>query len=345
MQKYSIKKVGFALLLTLAGAADLSTFAAEPDHLSYDDKTVDDKSAFTGFELTASPAPFVTSEAAAQLEDRIARLETELQALRQPAVQEHVTVTNLFSDEPESSKGRLYGSVEMTFLRPRVSGVIGAFSPHNGGRLLANNFDTGIRYVLGYRGENGLGFRGRYWSFNDSYAFQPPYGPANMMIDTQAADMEVTLLQTHRTWDVELSSGIRYGKLRYFSDTPGAFGVGEAYFEGIGPTMAGNIQRPLGSSGFSLFGNLRGSLLFGEIRNASMLLNLPNGPVRDEVATTIENQLGVAWTAEIGQSAQFELRTAWETQYWMSETLSDDTFGISSNLGFMGPTIAAELRY
>jgi hypothetical protein len=41
----------------------------------------------------------------------------------------------------------------------------------------------------------------------------------------------------------------------------------------------------------------------------------------------------------------FELRTGWETQYWMNSTLEDDFYGIGSNLGLSGPTVAVELKF
>ena len=298
------------------------------------------------YQYEPTSAPYVTPDAVSQLEARIARLEAEL-ANQQTSNQNVIGYTPMqFASPPPDSAGHLFGSVEVTLLRPRVSGAIGAFSYRNGGRLLSNEFDTGVRYVLGYRAASGLGLRGRYWSYDHDLMFQPPFSPARMSVDTQAADLEITFLQKRSTWELDLFTGLRYGKLRYHSDTLGAFGVGEAYFEGLGPTVGADARRHLGTSGFSVFGNIRGSVLFGEIRNQSLLLNIPAGPISSEVASTIEHQLGVAWSTPLGQSsAELELRTAWETQYWMSETLSDDAFGIGSNLGFMGPTFAVERRY
>ena len=302
--------------------------------------------AVENYAYEATSAPYVTPDAVSQLEARIARLEAEL-VNQQSTNQNAIGYSPMqFTRPPEDSAGHLFGSIEVTLLRPRVSGAIGAFSYRNGGRLLSNEFDSGIRYVLGYRSASGLGIRGRYWSYDHDLMFQAPFAPARMTVDTQAADLEITFLQKRSTWELDLFTGLRYGKLRYHSDTLGAFGVGEAYFEGLGPTIGADARRYLGTSGFSVFGNIRGSVLFGEIRNQSLLLNIPAGAVSSEVATTIEHQLGVAWSTPLGQSsAELELRTAWETQYWMNETLSDDAFGIGSNLGFMGPTFAVELRY
>lgn len=108
--------------------------------------------------------------------------------------------------------------------------------------------------------------------------------------------------------------------------------------------MVGTVQSPDEWSGTVVLSTCR-SILWGEILNASMLLKMPNGPIRDEILTTVENQLGVAWATRVGRVGTLELRTAWETQLWMSDTLSDDFFGIGSNLGLMGPTVAVEFRY
>jgi Legionella pneumophila major outer membrane protein precursor len=241
--------------------------------------------------------------------------------------------------------GGLFAGAEVSWLRPRLSGSTPAFAAANGGRLIDNSFDTAIRYNIGYRGDNGVGVRGQYWQFDHAYDFLPPFGPAKLSIQAQAADFELTLDQRLRNWNLQVSSGIRYGQLRYFSDAAGAFGVGEASFEGIGPTVAIAADRKLGDSGFALYGNLRGAIMWGEMRNASMLLNMPRGPIRDENARTVENQLGVSWSTRMGESGTFQVRTAWETQVWMNDTFADDVYGIGSNLGLMGPTLAAEFRY
>ena len=76
-----------------------------------------------------------------------------------------------------------------------------------------------------------------------------------------------------------------------------------------------------------------------------MLPIMPAGTIQGEVAQSIETQLGAAWTKTFTNNSQLQLRMVWETQYWMNDTLADDALGIGSNLGLMGPTIAAELRF
>jgi hypothetical protein len=94
-----------------------------------------------------------------------------------------------------------------------------------------------------------------------------------------------------------------------------------------------------------VFGSLRGSVLVGDLRNGSVLWNMPSGKIEDEIMTVAENQMGVAYTRTLSNNMVFELRTGWETQYWMNSTLEDDFYGIGSNLGLSGPTVAVELKF
>ena len=164
-------------------------------------------------------------------------------------------------------------------------------------------------------------------------------------IHVQAADAEVTMTQRMRHWNLEVSGGMRYGKLEYTNAPLTLYGPGTVTFEGVGPTASLQGRRCLGNSGFSLFGNVRGSLMIGDIQTGSLLLNIPAGSIEDEVMTVFENQLGVAWNYHMPYHMLLEVRTAWETQYWRNNVLEDDFYGIGSNLAFMGPTLEIELRY
>ena len=58
------------------------------------------------------------------------------------------------------------------------------------------------------------------------------------------------------------------------------------------------------------------------------------------------NQLGVAGRlTERDADLQVEVRAAWETQFWLNNTLSDDVYGIGTNLALTGPGVALELTY
>ena len=85
--------------------------------------------------------------------------------------------------------------------------------------------------------------------------------------------------------------------------------------------------------------------MIGDLHNQSLLTLMPAGTIEDEIMTVAENQMGIAWNRNLLSTWRLEIRTAWETQYWMSSTISDDVYGIGSNLALTGPTVAVELRY
>lgn len=290
-----------------------------------------------------------------ELESRIQRLESQLNQVQQYSNSNYYGMLEQQLQQQDIGTGGLFGSVEVTFLKPHLSGARLAWGTGpEVNHMIFGTFEPNVRYVLGYRGDSGLGFRARYWSYQHTFQYGPPnqhevvapHTPAVFGIRMEAIDTEMTLDQQLRHFDLQLSGGIRYGNLQYRSDVATLFNVGTVTFEGVGPTMSLGGRRSLGSSGFSLFGNLRGSMLFGEIRNHSLLNNMrPNTTISNEVMTIVDNQLGLAWNRDLSSTLHLEVRTAWETQYWMNTTLHDDVYGIGSNLALMGPTLAVELRY
>ena len=281
----------------------------------------------------------------AELEARVQRLEAELSQFRTPTYSDPMRTLESQLQKQDAGTGALFGDIEVTFLQPHISGSQAAFGLGAVGRLIDGDYQTGMRYVLGYRNDSGVGVRGRFWQYDHSFVYLPPFEPAVFGIRMDVADTEITLDQRLRHWDMQVSAGLRYGRLEYSNETPTVFGVGTATFEGVGPTFALNGRRAIGNSGFSFFGNVRGAILIGDIRNSALLPFMPAVRLEDEIMMVAENQLGVAWTHDLNKFVQLDVKTAWETQYWMNSSLSDDVYGIGSNLGFTGPTLSAELRY
>lgn len=305
---------------------------ARPDH-------VEGATSFTSFRNET------VSDDTAELEARVQRLEAELSQFRSPTYSDPMRTLESQLRRQDSGTGALFGDIEVTFLQPHISGSQAAFGLGAVGRLIDGDFQTGMRYVLGYRNDSGVGVRGRFWQYDHSFVYLPPFEPAVFGIRMDVADTEITLDQRLRHWDMQVAAGLRYGRLEYSNETPTLFGVGTATFEGVGPTFALSGRRTISNSGFSFFGNVRGSVLIGDIRNSALLPFMPAVRLEDEIMTVAENQLGVAWTHDLNRFVQLDVKTAWETQYWMNSSLSDDVYGIGSNLGFTGPTLSVELRY
>lgn len=293
--------------------------------------------------------PVVAQTMDPDLDARIRQLEAEIESLKnRPTVVPADPMWQLDRrlESQDDGTGGLFGTVEVLFLRPHVSGAPSSFGlGPTVSRMIDSDYTANVRYVLGYTTDSGLGIRGRYWSFDDQYQYVPPFAPAELGIAVEAADLEAVLNQRLRHFDLEISAGLRYGSLQYTNPSATLLGIGQVTFEGIGPTLAVGARRELGIQGVSFFGNLRGSMLVGDVRNGALLPFMPATTFEEEVMLIGENQLGVAWKHDLGQHYQLEVRTAWETQYWFSNTISDDVYGIGSNLALTGPSIAVELKY
>ncbi len=337
---YQIKVTLFMLLSCVSAAAQ---------SLPFDNISDSSFPSFLPVSIAADFGDYQPESQTSELEDRVQRLEAELDALRsRPVYDAQATLEQRLINQ-DAGSGGLYGSVEVTFLRPHISGSPSFFASAGGARrMIDSSYQTNLRYQLGYKSDSGFGVRGRYFSYDHDFSYVAPWAPGQFKVQTSVADFEATLNQRLRHFDMELSAGVRYGNQTYANGTPtlfGVIGVGRLTFEGVGPTASIGTSRTLGNSGFRIFGNLRGSLLFGDLRNDSVLWNMPAGTIEDEIMTIAENQLGVSYTRTLSNDVVMELRTAWETQYWMNSTLADDFYGVGSNLGLSGPTIALEFKY
>ncbi len=292
--------------------------------------------------LAALTAIMLTGQATAQAEDlsysdlvsRITALETELQK---------TSDVQLASCDGEASCGfatscrpsccacsAWYFGYEMTALQPYVSDITLAAGSYD------DEFGFGHRLTIGYDGGSGMGARLRYWFYNHGHDTVPPAAPDSLGIDMDVIDLELNLTEQLRNYNLMISGGVRYARMGLNStiiDT--AFP--RLVFEGGGPTAALESTREFGDRGLYLIGNIRGSLLFGD-------LVFQGNKYQDETTVVLENQLGVGMTRNLGR-ATLNLRTVWETQVWLNDTMADVGIGFGSNLGFGGPTSSIELRY
>jgi len=221
-----------------------------------------------------------------------------------------------------------YAGYEATILRPYFSDI--AF-----GSTFDNDYGVGHRFTIGYDG-GGMGIRARYWSYRHSFPIVPPPPPA-FGVQMDVLDLEFTLDEHMSEWDFMVAAGLRYGREQVY--------IGTTTYEGIGITVAAEATHNIGCRGLFVVANVRGSLLFGEVRSAV----LAGGPVIDgELMTVVESQLGVGWVRET-RFGELNLRALAEAQGWFNDTIADPQFGnnggIGGNLGLFGLTLSAELRY
>ena len=255
------------------------------------------------------------------LEAQMVQQEAELNAFR--------AIVGQFSlrRSRECNGWSIYGGYELTMLQPH-------FSDAGSGPGFDESFGVGHRFALGLESHRGIGGRVRYWSYDHSIVGHDAFAGDVLHIDMDTLDLDLTLRERFRRWDLLVSGGVRYGRNSYGSDT--IFGPGEARFEGFGPTIALEAERKIGCRGLRLIGNFRGSMLFGDD-------DFFGTTVDDELMGVLDNQLGIGWDRRLGR-AVLDVRAVWESQFWLNNALSDTVFGLGSNLGFTGPTVAVELR-
>lgn len=289
-----------------------------------------------------SPVKTVSASSEYSLEQRIAHLESLVGQL-QYRNQNHL-IEDLHTQQDREAYGDVYFATEVSFLRPYLSGARSS-STSTGGKWIDPSYGTATRFMLGLRDETGLGLQLRYTGFNHGADLANVFGGGGFGVKLDSLEAEVTLRERFRRWDLDLGAGIRWGQFAITGDGVVTF-PGRLTYKGIGPTFSVNGRRQLGSSPFSLLANFRGGLLLGEIHNTHPARGLAIGGVEDEIAFALENQLGLAWSRPVfNDSMMMEVRAVWETQFWLNETISDDVYGIGTNLGLSGPSVALELRY
>jgi hypothetical protein len=221
------------------------------------------------------------------------------------------------------------------------------------------------RLWLGYTCCNGLGFRVRWWQFDQNASEDVSFldqnqnsftGTVGASYDVNTLDFEITdALIVGRKWDLMLSGGIRYAKFRraqlsdgsldFFSTEGGAQHLGGDTFEGAGATAALELHRNVFRR-IGVFTNIRGSLLYGDAEVFSLWESdesisnfIPDsqaGKIVGVVRSVWEAQLGVDWTHEMWQGVYLTGRVAGEVQYW-------DSMVANTDVGFAGLTFAVGL--
>jgi hypothetical protein len=125
--------------------------------------------------------------------------------------------------------------------------------------------------------------------------------------------------------------GLRYGKIGIDVEDRQAEEEYGITFEGLGPTLGAEVRRPIGSRGWALVGNVRGSLLFDD--RPSIRGDFDGEPIDDVSATVWQTQLGVEWSRCIFGSSHLVVRALYEAQAWRTGVAFED-----AHATFGGPT-------
>ena len=261
-----------------------------------------------------------------------------------------------------------HAGVELTCLKPYVGStcIDPPCFPQNAlaaVRELAPEFDfyAAPRLWLGYTCCNGLGFRVRWWQFDQNASSNVDFfdvnhssfiGTVSGSFDVNALDFEITdTLIVGGKWDLMVSGGLRYAKFGWTQSSEGTltlfggqqddvFYSDADGFEGTGGTAALELHRNV-LGRFGVFANVRGSLLFGDATLVTETEGdfLPPGAsdkVMGVVRSVWEAQLGADWTHELWHGLYLTGRVAGEVQYW-------DSMVANTDAGFAGVTFAVGL--
>jgi hypothetical protein len=234
------------------------------------------------------------------------------------------------------------GGFEMTFLRPHASMGTKGYD----GTPLRFDFEAAPRLWTGYQGANGLGFRFRYWDFDHTQTVASlstaPRRLDNERYNISVSDLEVTMLQgIGCNWELTLAGGVRYvdfEESQFSRPATGAVDRSHAFASSTwGPTIAAEVRRPI--IGYvSLFGNVRGSALYGnqnEFFNGALYRNMEGN-----VKFISEMQLGVDYRKPLRNACgEWFARAAVEGQYW-STFSGEPSFDGSGAVGFVGMALS-----
>lgn len=284
----------------------------------------------------------------------------------------------------------VYSGFELIWIRPQMKESFEAtrINPIAGTNTLIPlnfNFETSPRAWLGFRMNDCVGVRATYWGFDHdgngqrlvSDGVNLPGATAVSVIYPAAiiapAPGDVLETQTSlnlQTYDFEGTTDIRLcgldatfgGGLRYANTTQhmlatatrGRVPIGMLHwsrsFEGVGPTVSGQVNRCLGG-GFSAFGNARASLIFGEkTLERTVVGDVTPQPAAgppvlslrgagDTVAAG-EMGLGMRYGVEFENHAEGFIQGSWQGQLWTDAGAPTLAF-----LGLQGIGLAVGIDY
>jgi hypothetical protein len=234
---------------------------------------------------------------------------------------------------------------------------------------------------LGYFNERGWGVRAKWFQFdhdaNANYVAAPgetvtgisSFGlgriPVNGAISASsnlainAADFQGTRSYENGCWSHLLGLGIRYTHMS--QDYRATLANGNTRidlnsghdFNGVGPSFAVETKRRISESGFAIYGQLNGAILFGHANEAYSAVNngAPQLFTRDEtrVLPVGEMELGGEYQRNMGRAKLFMQAGFVGQVWWAAGNASNlDPLGASAshnNFGFVGMALRAGVRY
>jgi hypothetical protein len=274
------------------------------------------------------------------------------------------------------------------------------------------DYTVSPRLWLGYSGASGLGARVSWWRFDQTATADTFHQNAGTNFTTITAGglssspfgsttdfLAVKNRLFLDVWDFDITQrwqgkngwllgggGVRYLHISQsynasLTETPSSFGTtfGGAFhasnnFDGAGPTLFLEGHRRVGGSGFGVYANARGAVLFGSGRQTSLTLNtfsssfVPGTTTtfsnlsfvqasHDPVLPVVEGELGVEWLGQRGNYTPFFRVGVVGMNYWnvgSATAAGTSPFGFpgggssgasNSNLGFLGVSLTTGISF
>lgn len=251
------------------------------------------------------------------------------------------------------------GGYEQTIVKPTFSVPFGVSPSVTTGSALVFepplatfDYNGAPRAWVGYVGCRGLGFRGRYWGFdqdaNEAVFIDFPQLGLNTVttgsLNVQEVDIEATQEACFCSWLFTVSGGVRLAHTDMRSHVVINDGITidlfdhRHEFDGVGPTFALEAVRPICGSNFALFGNSRVSLVFGNTDSDTTVVDDQGVPTTfssstDTMLSILEVQVGAQWSCCVGRGARLFVRGSFEGQVWGD---AGNLYTTDSDLGFVG---------
>jgi len=244
---------------------------------------------------------------------------------------------------------------------------------------LSGDYEFAPRFWLGYETASGLGARVTYWQFDQQIAsghLAPggPPGPDQVYIvytnhtddisridagvgstfdylhgmEMHVLDCDVTQKVNWGRTNATLGGGVRYAKLLFTSWASVDAGTWQTVnventFEGVGPTVALDLQHPIGQTRISLVGAVRGTVLFGRGRWQEYWDNVNAGTTHlilergNRTVGVIEGNIGLQYNRALRRGVDAIVRFSWEGQLWID---SGSPTNITDDMAMEGLSVA-----
>jgi hypothetical protein len=247
---------------------------------------------------------------------------------------------------------------------------------------IRHHLDVAPTFGLAYISERGWGVRGRWFQYDrdassgyTTLAGETITGVSSLPLGNVALagtiaasgqlavnvlDMQATCTYEDAKWTHLLGFGVRYAHMH--QDYRAALRDGATFIDlasshnlnAFGPAASLETRRCIGETGFALYGQVHGAVLFGRARETQSATN--NGVVQQftrsntDVLPTAELEVGAEYRKDVGRARLF-LQAGYIGQVWWGGGNASNLDAVgpvsatSSNFGFIGLALRAGVQY